>query len=216
MKVFISFLFLLASLSATKLSDYISEENCSQIIDKQVFAVCYDYSLKGAKYVAYTLDGKLVNAVNIKKRSSFYAEKNLLEKYRSHTRDYTHSGYDRGHLANDASFDCSEKTVRKTYTMANIIPQAPKVNRKTWIKAEKLERQVASRLGSVSVLNGVVYSSDPKRIGKNRIAVPDGFWKMIYNDDRGYKKCFYYRNDLNVTIEDDKLKNHLVDCERLR
>lgn len=99
---------------------------------------------------------------------------------------------------NDADFDYDEKIVVKTYTMANIIPQAPKVNQKTWIKAEKLERLVASKLGSVSVLNGVVYSSNPGRIGKNQIAVPEAFWKMIFNDEKNYKKCFYYENDNNI------------------
>lgn len=59
--------------------------------------------------------------------------------------------------------------------MSNIIPQVLIVNRRTWIKAEKIERQLASKLGSVSVLNGVVYSSNPKRIETNKIAVPDAF-----------------------------------------
>ena len=108
---------------------------------------------------------------DIKKRKSFYTEKNLPKKYRSHTKDYTHTGYDRGHLANDASFDYDKKVVAKTYTMANIIQQVPNVNRKTWIKAEKLERKVAVALGMVNVLNGVVYASNPPRIGKNKIAV---------------------------------------------
>ena len=208
--------FLLTTLiQATDLNQYINKQNCPQIIDKQVFTICYDYKAKGAKYVAYTLDGTKVNSVNIKKRNSFYTEKNLPKKYRSHTKDYTHSGYDRGHLANDASFDYDEKTVRKTYTMANIIPQAPNVNRKIWIKAEKLERKVAVGLGSVSVLNGVVYSSNPLRIGKNQIAVPNAFWKMIYNDEKNYKKCFYYANDLNVITKGDKLKSHLFDCNAL-
>lgn len=112
------------NLLATEISEYINKENCDQIIDKQVYTICYDYQAKGALYVAYTLDGNKVNFVNIKKRPSFYTEKNLKKRYRSHTRDYTHSGYDRGHLANDASFDYDEKVVRKTYTMANIIPQA--------------------------------------------------------------------------------------------
>ncbi|WP_373033332.1 DNA/RNA non-specific endonuclease [Sulfurovum sp.] len=206
---------LLTTLNATDLNDFINKKNCDQIIDKQAFTICYDYTAKGARYVAYTLDGKLVNAVNVKKRSSFYTEKNLPKKYRSHTRDYTNSGYDRGHLANDASFDYDEKAVRKTYTMANIIPQAPKVNRKTWIKAEKLERQVAVSLGSVSVLNGVVYSSNPKRIGKNKIAVPNGFWKMIYNDAKGYQKCFYYQNNDAIDVKADKLKSHQVECSIL-
>ena len=100
--------------------------------------------------------------------------------------------------------------------MANIIPQVPNVNRKTWIKAEELERKVAVGLGMVNVLNGVVYSSNPPRIGKNKIAVPDGFWKMIYNDKENYKKCFYYENDLNAVVKGDKLKSHLVDCASLR
>ena len=206
---------IITNLFATDLTDFINKKNCDQIIDKQVFTICYDYRIKGAKYVAYTLDGNKVNAVNIKKRSSFYTEKNLKKEYRSHTKDYTHTGYDRGHLANDASFDYDKKTVRKTYTMANIIPQAPVVNRKTWIKAEKLERKVAVSLGTVNVLNGVIYSSNPKRIGKNRVAVPDAFWKMIYNDSKNYKKCFYYENDLSAKAKGDKLKSHLVDCSVL-
>ena len=90
----------ITTLQATDLNEYINKANCDQIIDKQVFTICYDYKLKGAKYVAYTLDGSKVNAVNIKKRNSFYTEKNLAKKYRSHTKDYTHTGYDRGHLAN--------------------------------------------------------------------------------------------------------------------
>ncbi len=216
-KIALLILFLLSSLlNATNLSDYINKENCSKIIDKKIFIICYDYEMKGAKYVAYTLDGAKVNTVNIKKRNSFYTEKNLVKKYRSNTNDYKHSGYDRGHLANDASFDYSKKVVRKTYTMANIIPQAPKVNRKTWIKAEKLERKVAVSLGMVKVLNGVVYASKPLRIGRNKVAVPDGFWKMIYNDKENYQKCFYYKNDLNTITKGDKIKSHLVDCRTLR
>ena len=203
------------SLYATEISDYINKNNCSQIIDKSVFTICYDYKLKGAKYVAYTLDGSLVNSSNIKKRPRFYTEKNLPKQYRSTSKDYVNSGYDRGHLANDADFDYSEKTLRKTYTMANIIPQAPKVNRKTWIKAEKYERTVALELGSVTVINGVVYSSNPKRIGKNGVAVPDAFWKIIYNDEKKFKKCFYYKNDLDVIVRQDRLKSHQIDCDQL-
>ena len=80
--------------------------------------------------------------------------------------------------------------------MANIIPQVPNVNHRTQIKAEKLERKVASKLGTINVLNGVVYSSSPKRIGKNKIAVPQTFLE----------------NDLSVIAKGDKLKNHIVDC----
>jgi len=213
--VLLVFTFYLSSLNATDFSDFINKKNCDQIIDKQFFTICYDYKMKGAKFVTYKLDGNLVNKNNIKKRNSFYTEKTLKKKYRSHTKDYTHTGYDRGHLANDASFDHSEKSMRKTYTMANIIPQSPMVNRKTWIKVEKLERQIAVKMGTVNVINGVLYNSNPKRIGKNQIAVPEAFWKMIYNDQQNYKKCFYYKNELNINNKADKLKNHQVSCDEL-
>ena len=167
-------------LYATDLSHFINKKNCDQIINKQVYTICYSYKMKGALFVAYTLDGNKVNSVNIKKRPRFYTEKNLPKRYRSYSKDYLHSGYDRGHLANDASFDYSKKSVRKTYSMANIIPQAPIINRRTWIKAEKLERKVAVALGTVSVLNGVIYSPNASRIGKHHITIPDAYWKMIY------------------------------------
>jgi len=215
MKLIIYILLLFTNLYAINISDLINQKNCDQIINKQVYVICYDYKMKGAKYVSYSLDGSLVNKTNIKKRNSFYTEKTFPKRYRSTNKDYTHSGYDRGHLANDASFDYNVKIVRKTYSMANIIPQAPVVNRKTWIKAEKLERKIAVKLGKVNILNGVVYSSNPKRIGKNKIAFPDGFWKMIYNNNVNYKKCFYYKNDLNAKAKGDKLKSHLIDCSLL-
>jgi len=179
-------------------------------IDKQVYTICYDYHFKGALFVAYQLHGNLVDAKNTKERHKFYSEKNLPKKYRSVSKDYTNSGYDRGHLAPDASFDYDEKSVRKTYSMANIIPQAPNVNRKLWIKAEKYERLIAQKLGKVNVINGVIYTSNPKRIGKNSIAVPDGFWKMIYNDEKNFKKCFYYQNDLDAITKGDKLKLNTI------
>jgi len=215
MKHGLLFALLSITINATNVSDYINDDNCDQIINKSVFTVCYNYEMKGAKYVSYKLDGKLVNAVNIKKRKSFYTEKNLEKEYRSYNKDYTHTGWDRGHLASDASFDYDKKVLRKVYTMANIIPQAPKVNRYTWIKAEKLERLVAVKLGSLNVINGVIYDSNPVRIGKHNIAVPKSFWKMIFNDEKNYKKCFLYENDRTIDTKKDKLKNHLIECSLL-
>ncbi len=211
----IIFIFPYSILNAIELSSYINKKNCDQIINKKVYTICYNYKAKGAVYVAYNLDGKLVNAINIKKRYKLYTEKNLPKKYRSNKSDYSNSSYDRGHLASHGSFDYDKKIIQKINTMANIIPQSPKVNRHTWIKAEKLERLIASKLGEVSVINGIVYSSNPKRIGKNQIAVPDAFWKMIYNNDKNYRKCFYYRNDLSIVTKGDKLRSHQIDCSIL-
>jgi endonuclease G len=202
-------------LESNEKSLFISELNCDQIIDNEFITICYDYKLKAAKSVAYTLEGDLMNELNIDKRPSFYSEKSLDKKYRIVTTDYTNSGYDRGHLAPDASFDWSEESLDAVYTMANIIPQAPQVNRNMWSQVEKFSRDKAIELGELNVINVVQYSTNTKKIGENKMSVSRGFYKVLYNDKKGYKECFYYSNRLNVSSLDDSIDKHDVNCDEV-
>ena len=168
------------SLQATSIKDFIELDRCDQIIDKQVIKICYSYEHKGALAVWYTLDGSLVNTDNIKKRPRFYSEKSLKSQYKSKYKDYTNSGYDRGHLAPDASFDYDKKILRKVYTMANIIPQYPNVNRHQWTKVERLERMYAVKHGIVNIVNLIEYPLTPKKIGKNQVSVPSSGNSVLF------------------------------------
>lgn len=206
MKIFV-FLYIFTLLVSS--NDEFKE--CDQVIDKQTYKMCYDYSYKGAKYVYYTLNGALVNKINIKKRPKFYPEKEIPKQHQSISKDYYKSGYDRGHLASDGSFDYDKTILKKAYSLANIVPQSPKVNRYTWIKTERYERALAVKYGSIKVLIGIIYDKDPLRIGLNKIAIPKAYYKKLYNDI-DFKECYYYKNDIHVVSKGDKLKHHLVNC----
>ena len=178
----------------TFLHQFFNKQQCDQILyNDGYFTTCYDYKAKGAKFVAYTLDGSLVNKGDIKKRPKFYPDLNIPKQYRSEPKDYTHNLYeqDRGHLANDAAFDYSQRSLHAVYAMSNIISQASTVNRSTkaWAGVERFARALAVKLGKINVLNGVIYSNNPKRIGHNQIAVPDAYWKMLYTDERVAPGC---------------------------
>jgi endonuclease G len=197
-------------------SKFINSTVCNQIIDKEFITICYDYKLKGAKSVAYRLDGDLMyDDSDIAKRPSFYKEPALEKKYQIINTDYSNSGYDRGHLAPDASFDWSQESLDAVYTFANIIPQAPQVNRKMWVKVEKFARDKAVDLGLLNVINVVQYSKNHKNIGKNRMAVSRGFYKVLYNNSEKYKECFYYSNRLNASSREDTIEKHKVDCSKV-
>jgi len=200
-----------------EVKDFINKQNCDQIIDKIFYKICYDYKAKGAKYVSYKLDGKKVNDVNIRKRPRFYPDKEIPRQYRTKPSDYTKNYFhaDRGHLAPDASFDWSRKSLHSIYSMANIIPQYRSINRRTWVKAENYERLIASKRGSVTVINGVVYGDYRQRLRKSGIAYPVAYWKMLY-DNNGFERCFYYKNDSYVKIKGDKLRDHVVSCKVIR
>ena len=60
-KILILLSTLSANVFAVNVQDFINDRNCSQVIDKTIFKVCYDYQLKGAKYVSYTVDGNMAN-----------------------------------------------------------------------------------------------------------------------------------------------------------
>ena len=199
------------------LNKFFNKKKCDQILlNNGFFKTCYNYEMKGANFVAYTIKGKNVDKMNIKKRPSFYEDKNIPKQYRSHSNDYKNNRYknDRGHLAEDASFDYSQRSLKSVYTMSNIIPQHKSINRsdKAWKGLEKFARSLAKGLGSINVLNGVEYDKKPKRIGRGKIAIPKAYWKILYNED-GYKQCFYFEN-----TNKDKIKginDYEVNCKKL-
>jgi len=73
---------------------------------------------------------------------NFYEEKSLPSIHRSRNGYYRNSGYDRGHHAPAADFTMTDKHMKDTFTLCNISPQTPKLNRKIWSRLETLVRQL--------------------------------------------------------------------------
>jgi endonuclease G len=195
---------------------YINSSKCDRVIKNQVVTSCYKDKLKSVNKVAYVLDSKNVNKVNLKKRGNWHYNNAIPKKLRSHNKDYVRTGYDKGHLAPDSGFDFDKKVLSNTYDLnINAIPMAAKVNRKTWIKSEKYSKQTASKLGYLQVIDFAVFSNHPKTMGKNKIAIAKGFYKILINKKKNFQKCFYYDNIKNVNIKKDKLKSHIVSCNKV-
>ncbi len=213
--VIISLFICSVQLYATSINNFINLNKCNQIINKKIFKVCYSYKYKAALAVWYQLNRKEQIQKKLRTRPRFYSEKTIPVQYRAKYKDYSYSGYDRGHLANNWDFAYSKATQMKTFSLSNIIPQNPIVNRKLWSKSERYERYIAIKLGSDNIINIIKYSQDPKRIGKDNIAVPSGFYKIIYNNKYHFEKCFYYKN-YAISSYGNKLKNHLINCKDIQ
>lgn len=200
------------------LKQFFNNKVCNQVLNNGgYFKTCYNYKNKGPKYIAYTLNGDEVNAVNIKKRPRFYEDLNIPKQYRSRYSDYTHNYFkmDRGHIKNDASSDNNQKNLHAAYVMSNIIPQHYSLNRgkHSWLGVEKYGRLLATKLGKINVLNGIEYSKNPQRIGRDKIAIPSAFWKIFYTDNKSFQRCFYFVN--KPEIKGVKIKDYEVPCKEL-
>ena len=86
---------------------------------------------------------------DIEKRPPFFTDKRVKKQYRTTSKDYTKSGYDRGHFgASDASHDWNKKHQKgDLLNVANIVPQTPRANRYKFIALEKHEREMAVKHG---------------------------------------------------------------------
>jgi endonuclease G len=98
--------------------------------------------------------------------------------------------------------------------MANIIPQSALVNQKTWTKVERYGRMLAQKLGYVNSISIAKYENPNQEINNN-IIIPTKLYRIYYNNDVIFKKCFEYENKLDIDYKNDKLKNHEINCDRL-
>ena len=216
-KTFLSLFLFYYILNAAEISDYIDTKKCDQIIDKQLYQICYSYKNKGALGGWVKLEGDLVGKGEIKKRPKFYSESNLPVKYRSNNKDYTGFGdnWNRGHfIVADADFDYSLNALNKAYTMANIIPMSALVNQKTWTKVERYGRMLALKLGYINSISIAKYNGSEK-VG-NRVTIPTDLYRIYFNNEAKFERCFYYKNELDIDYKNDKLKDHEIDCDRIR
>lgn len=187
----------------------IDEVECSQLVDKSYYLACYDYGMKGSRAVFLTLEKDKIDQ-SISKRGRFYEESLIPLEYRIRPNEYTRSGYDRGHMASDASFDYSEDSLHSVYSMVNIVPQNHDLNSRHWSKVEQYSRQKAKEYERLNVLNLIVYGENPKRISENSVAVPEAFYKILWNKERYYEECFYYKNE---GLGSPNVRDHKISCK---
>jgi len=130
------------------LPNYNIDIKCNKLLHKRAFDICYSCKWKTPKMVVYQVDGNLIDSKNLsRKRLYFRPDYQLPTRCRSYPKDYSKTGYDRGHLAPNAIFDYDRKTQKETFLMSNIAPQKPKLNRKLWNKIEKFVRLQARKYG---------------------------------------------------------------------
>ncbi|MDO9218224.1 MAG: DNA/RNA non-specific endonuclease, partial [Lacisediminimonas sp.] len=112
---------------------------------------------------------------------SFFQDARLPFADRATLEDYRGSGYDRGHMA-PAGDMANAAMMSQSFSLANIVPQAPINNRRAWASIEKATRKYVMRAaGPVFAITGPVYMSGSQSIGPGRVAVPSHLFKLVYD-----------------------------------
>jgi len=183
---------------------------CDRVFDVRIYNSCYSYKYRAPLEVDYTIN-KNVNKNNYHIDKYWYSYRSIPKRYRQYNSDYYHGHYHKGHLAPKADFDYSRRIVKKTYYLGvNSVPQVPSANKYSWYRVEKRERKLAKYSDEIHVINIVKYPKNPKWLN-NRIAIPEGFYKIIYNDD-DLLECYYVKNEY-IDHKRIRLNDFRIKCE---
>ena len=96
-------------------------------------------------------------------------------------RDYSFSGYDRGHLVPDLDLRYSFEAQKETYYYSNISPQKQYFNRGVWKRLEDKVRSLAIREGAIVIVTGPIFPFRERRLGDLQ-TIPSKFFKVIYSE----------------------------------
>lgn len=149
----------------------------SQVKEYVGFTLSFNKDNKTPNYVAWELLGH--ESTGDQERSNTFWTDSEIEGCPS-TKDYTRSGYDRGHMCPAADQKWSAEAMSDCFVMANICPQTHELNAGAWNTLENKERQWARRDSAVMIICGPIYEkSDTKTIGNAKVRVPSAFFKVL-------------------------------------
>jgi endonuclease G len=162
------------------------------------FAILHSGESKTPVYVAQRLNRASIADTGEKRTNKFFPDARLRSAERASLDDYKGSGFDRGHMAPAGDMPTA-RAMAQSFSLANMVPQAPEHNRGVWAKTvEAATRKYASRAtGDVYVITGPVYVpsvTESPSIGQGQVRVPKYLFKLVYDEQRGKAWAYWQEN----------------------
>ncbi len=174
--------------------------NAGQLFARELcfdaFAVLHSGLRKTPIYTVEKLTAEqLQDAKDEVRTNRFFVDSRLPSVERATLDDYKGSGFDRGHMAPAGDMPTAQ-AMAQSFSLANMIPQAPENNRGVWAKAvEKATRQYVMRAGGpVYVFTGPYFGQEPQKIGVSHVWVPTYIYKLVYDPQVNRAWAYWIEN----------------------
>ena len=182
---------------------------CDIVLDKKIFNICYSVKYKAPIVITMTLDKKVFD-VNMKKRMNFKYDNEVDKNAQYSPKAFYGSGYDRGHIASDSSFDYSKDVLAETYEMTNVVAQKASFNRGSWKHLENYTRSLVIKYGKIKVTNYNYFNEKHKN---NTFYYPYQMAKMI--EHKNGNECYLFDNNDDKKNRKKDFSFAKIDCSKL-
>jgi endonuclease G len=155
------------------------------LMPKPYFALSYNDSRGTPNWVSWQMTTAYLG--NAPRKQEFDPDNTLPSDFYHVThRDYSGSGFDRGHMCPHGDRSANQEMSFSTFVMTNIIPQAPNVNRKAWAQFESYCRGLVTHhhdhlyiTSGPSGKGGLGSNGFRDEIAGGRVVVPAECWKVV-------------------------------------
>jgi endonuclease G len=167
-----------------------------EVVQHTWFALSYDEDHEQAEWVAYELTRARLNENWADRPNSFRPDPNVRTESAT-PRDYSGSGYDKGHLCPAADMAFDAQAIDETFFMSNMSPQEPAFNAGIWRELEELTRDWARKFNTLYIATGpVLTKSAYTQIGFSKVSVPNAFYKVLLAPEQHRAIAFVLPNEL--------------------
>ena len=149
-----------------------------KVLDRGEFAVGWSPSLRRPVWCAYHVTPDVLYQSG--QRPGFAKDKEAANS--PSPGDYTHSGYDRGHMVPNHAIESryGADDQKKTFLMSNIAPQMPALNQGVW---RNVEHRIAdfwpAKYGEIWVIVGTIPNRRGETLSGTDIEIPGRFYQVI-------------------------------------
>lgn len=181
-----------------------------QILKRRGYTTSYNEKTKTPNWVAWHLTKAHTYGDHQRKNEVFFEDESIEQEKRATDNDYYNSRYDRGHMcpAGDNKWDA--QVMRESFLFTNICPQNHGLNKYEWNDLEIQCRDWAREYGAIDIVCGPLFTTtgEQKTIGRNRVWVPESFFKVILCRQGKPKAIgFIYRNEGKKQTREEALRS---------
>ena len=194
--------------------NFLPTSTTADVIHHKYYTLSYSEEHEQPEWVAYKLTKDNLRKQRVPRAKKFKPDKAVATTSAYH-KDYSHSGYTRGHMAPAGDMAFSKDAMRESFYMSNMTPQVKEFNGGIWRELEETVRDWAEQYGELYVVSGPVLKSEQinTKIGRNEVSVPSYNYKVIlYNNGKDSKATAYLMPNEKST---KTIKNYQVTIDEI-
>lgn len=188
------------------------------LIDRAYYVASYNSQRGTPNWVSWHLDA---NDLGKTDRTDNFREDTELPGnfYHVEGTDYVSSGFDRGHNCPSGDRTNSPSANESTFLMSNMIPQAPRNNKRAWAGFEEYTRNTLVSHGNECYIimgsygiGGTGSKGKVKTIDQGKVTVPARIWKVVVvipDGDNDLERLS--SDDVTVVAIDTPNNNNTID-----